>query len=437
MTGPSSRTPLETPVAPISEWKVVQGGIVVAVGLAVGQLLGFIRHATLAYLLGTAPQADAVAVAFAPIDLLWAVLSTALIFGYGPMLAARDSASYHDLARPVLQLAFLTAAAILLLSPWMVRLLAPGLPPDTAALAAGLLRVSALAIPAVAWSTMLTAVLYSERRFAFPAFHHGMVNLSIVVAALALDRPLGPYGFALGYAAGAWLQLAAAAVVSRPLLRARAPRARPAALAALAQPVPVLVYSALIPLMPAVTRALASTFGPGATAAFDYSLKLVGVPLAWLVVPLSSSLLSEIAPFRLRQDRQAALSAIRRAAMATALAAGAIIVLITALAPWLVAVLFERGRFSAASTATVTAILSGFCPALAAWSVLDIISRSLFALGSPRVPLLAAAVALVANILISLLAPMRSVGAIGAGAVAGFSAAALLAAFYLRSLRRA
>ncbi len=429
---------LETP-APISEWKIVKGGLVVAVGVVAGQALGFIRHATLAYLLGTGPQADAVAVAFAPVDLLWAVLSTVLIFGYGPLLAARDApgvAFYEDLARPVVRLAFVAAVTFVVLGKGIVRVLAPGLPAETAALAAHLLWITALAVPAIAWSTLFTALLYSERRFAFPAFHHGMVNLCIIVAALLLDRRIGPYGFAAGYAVGAWTQLAGAWWMSRRLLRSRPAGAPPAKRATfLAQPAPVMIYSVVIPLVPVVTRALASTFGPGATAAFDYSLKLVGVPLAWLVIPLSSSLLSEIAPYRARVDRFAAVLAIRRAAIATALAAGAIVLLLAALGPWTVALLFERGRFTAASTATVSAILTGFAPVLVAWSVLDIISRSLFVLGRSQAPVLAAAVALLANALISTLAPISSVGAIGVGAVVGFSAAAVLVAFYLRAAR--
>jgi putative peptidoglycan lipid II flippase len=320
--------------------------------------------------------------------------------------------------------------------------LAPGLPPETAKLAAHLLRITALAIPAVSWSTLFTALLYSERKFAFPAFHQSVVNLSTIAAALLVsshEAHHSAFGFAAGYAVGAWLQLAAAHGISRRILRPRSPIAEPAKLRPLlAQPAPVLCYSILIGLNPVVTRALASTFGPGATAAFDYSLKMLGVPLALLVVPLSSSLLSEIAPFRLRSDRRAAIGAIGRAAVWTALASTAIVLLMTALAPWLVALLFERGRFSAVSTSMVSSILSGFLPALVAWSVLDVISRSLFSLGSHRIPILAAALALGVNLLLSVLGAIRSVSIhwIGLGAVVGFFAAAALMVAGLRGSRR-
>jgi len=426
-------TVVESPVR-ISERKVLQGGLVVGAGLLAGQALGFVRQAVIAYLLGTGPRADAIAVAFAPVDLWWAVLSTTLIFGLGPMLAARQPAPFQDLLRRVMGVALSSTAVFLLFGPWIVTVLAPGLPAETAALATRLLRITALAIPAVAWSTLLTTLLYSERRFAFPAFHQGVINLCTIVTAVALEaHNHSATGFAVGYAAGAWIQLAAAHWIAR-----RSVLARPGAPATidwsklLAGPAPVLCYATLIGLNPVVTRALASTHGPGATAAFEYCLKLVGVPLALLVIPLSSSLLTEIARFRLVEDRRAALGAIARAAVLTALGAAVVVFVMMSLSPWVVALLFERGRFSAASTSTVTSILSGFFPILIAWSVVDVISRSLFALGRPRAPIAAAALALAINLAFSTLAPRLAIHWIGAGAILGFVAAAGLMIFHLR-----
>jgi putative peptidoglycan lipid II flippase len=425
---------VETPVR-ISERKVLQGGLVVGMGLLAGQALGFVRQATIAYFLGTGPQADAIAVAFAPVDLWWAVLATTLIFGFGPMLAARQHSSFEDLLRAVLPVALLSTGVFVVLAPQIVRLLAPGLPDETAASAAGLLRITALAIPAVAWSTVFTALMYSERRFAFPAFHQGTVNLCIIVTAVLFEffHHSGS-GFAVGYAAGAWLQLAGAHWIARRSVESRPPAPRRVDWSKLLSgPAPVLCYATLIGLNPVVTRALASTFGPGATAAFDYCLKLVGVPLALLVIPLSSSLLSEIAAFRVREDRRAALAAIARAAWATALGASAIVLLMMAAGPWLVALLFERGRFGASSTSAVTAILTGYFPVLIAWSVVDVISRSLFALGRAKAPIAAAAVALATNVVVSVAAPLGSIHWIGVGAVVGQM---LAAAVITASLRR-
>lgn len=429
------RTAIETPSERISEWKVVKGGLVVGACLLGGQALGFIRQVIIAYLLGTGPQADALAVAFAPVDLWWAVFATTIIFGYGPVMASQRGFSFRDLARPVVRAALLAAAFSVVFARTIVEALAPGLPAETASYAAGLLRLTALAIPAVSFSVLFTALLYSERRFAFGAFQHGMVNISTIAAALALHRWLGAFSFVAGYAAGAWLQLAAAFWISRPILksRSRVSEAAPAG-SFLRGPAPVLFYSLLIGLNPVVTRALASTFGSGSTAAFDYCLKLVGVPLALLVTPLSSSLLSEIAPFRQRHDRQAVLGTVGRAAVVTSLVSAALVVLVLMLAPRIVALLFERGEFGRVSTATVSSILTGFFPVLVAWSVLDVISRAMFSLGRPRIPIFAAALALTLNIVLSSAGIIDTIRWIGAPAVVGFLAGAIVSVAGLRKV---
>jgi putative peptidoglycan lipid II flippase len=420
----------------ISEWKVVKGGLVVAVGMMTGQALGFVRHAFIAWLLGTGPRADAISVAFVPVDLLWAVLSTAVVFGFGPMLAARTQhrvgPCFGELAgllfRPVL---VFTTALILLAGP-VVKILAPGLSRETAETAALLLRMTSLAIPALAGSALFTALLYSERRFTVPALHQSVVNITTIAVAALFAVRYGPFAFAAGFVAGAWLQLGAVWWNARDVLRRqRESKDRLGWWFVLREPLPVLLYSVLVGLNAVVTRAFASTFGVGATSGFEYSLRLLGVPLALLVVPLSSSMLSEIARFRSLHDPGAALRAIRKAALVTVGLAAALTAVVVGFAPWIVSLLFERGSFGPLSTATVSEILRGFFPSLIAWSVLDILSRSLFSLGRTRVPILAAGAGLLVNATVCAEAPIRFIGGIGFGSIAGFLAGALIVAVHL------
>jgi putative peptidoglycan lipid II flippase len=97
-----------------------------------------------------------------------------------------------------------------------------------------------------------------------------------------------------------------------------------------------------------------------------------------------------------------------------------------ALGPWVVGLLFQRGQFGAASTATVSAVLFGFFPALVGWSVLDVIARSFFSLGRLWTPIAAAGLALGVNVMVSAVMPEGSVRWTGLGAVLGFLSAALL-----------
>jgi putative peptidoglycan lipid II flippase len=123
----------------------------------------------------------------------------------------------------------------------------------------------------------------------------------------------------------------------------------------------------------------------------------VGVPLAILVNPLANSLLPEIArlrsAFRLREafrliDRTVALAAL----IAVAGCAFALLFRTPA-----IALLFQRGNFTADSTRLVSAVFLGLGPTLIGWSLIEITSRSLFALNRPWPPVLAALVPVLVN----------------------------------------
>jgi peptidoglycan biosynthesis protein MviN/MurJ (putative lipid II flippase) len=85
-----------------------------------------------------------------------------------------------------------------------------------------------------------------------------------------------------------------------------------------------------------------------------------------------------------------------------------------------IAVLFQRGSFTAESTQMVSAVFLGFAPSLIGLSLLELIARSLFALDRPWLPVIAAAIPLVANVVISRVLRTTSPEMIGVGASVGF-----------------
>ena len=132
---------------------------------------------------------------------------------------------------------------------------------------------------------------------------------------------VGVYAFAIGYAAGAFAQLAIVYFAARSRARHRQalPECRIRWREILTKPAFFVVYAAGIGLNITFTRAYATHAGPGMAAALDYCMRGVAVPLALLVNPISNSLLPEIARlrslFRLRDalrliDKTIALAAL-------------------------------------------------------------------------------------------------------------------------------
>ena len=420
---------------------VVRGGLAISAGLIAGNLIGFFRVALTAYLLGTHSAADALAVAVGPIDTLNSVLINTMIFAFVPMLTEREGAArvalFRRLNRIFTRVFFLLAVFIMVFAPWLIRVLAPGLDASYVSTAVTILRIASVSTLAAGTAALQSAFLFTHRRFAPTAFYQASLNFFTIAGALSLWRTAGVYGFAIGYAVGAWMQLGIVYLAARSSLHQEpAPEPDVHWRALLARPASFLIYAGLIALNVIVTRAYATHAGPGMAAALDYSMRCLTVPLAYLITPVSNSLLPEIARLRSRFQFRQAFRLMDKTIALVALVAVAGCAVGIALREPLISLLFERGSFTAQSTRLVSAVFLGFAPSLIGWSLLELTSRSLFALDRPQLPLRAVAIPVIFNLGFVLLVRSPEPQWIGLGASLGFLIAFLLLFSLVRINRR-
>ena len=406
---------------------LVRGGLTLAVGVLTGNVLGFARVATIAYLLGTHSRADSLAVATGPVDTLNSALFNGLVFAFVPMLSALGGAERAALFRKLsgcfwAVLAALGAVLIAFAEPLM-RALAPGLDPAYFPLAVRLLRIALLATPASGALAVHCALLYTNRRFGPAAYYQATINFTTVAVALALWKAVGVYGFAIGYTAGTWIQLGVAWFAARPMLRnAAAAHCNMAWNEMLARPAFFMVYAAGLGLNMIFTRAWVTQLGPGMAAAFDYCMRGVSVPLAILVTPISNSLLPEIARLRsLGRIRDALRLVDRTVALTSLVVVGAAGFALAFRTP-AIRVIFQRGSFTAECRALVSAVFLGLGASLVGWCLIEIFSRSLFAMERPWPPVIAAAVPVLVNAAVTLHFSPRQPEWIGVGPSVGLLA---------------
>lgn len=419
----------------------MRGGLAIGTGLITGNAIGFFRVALTAYLLGTHSAADALAVAVGPVDTLNGVLINTMVFAFVPMLTEREgsdrAALFRKLNRVFSRVFFLLAVCIALFAPWLIRILAPGLDPNYVGTAVTILRISAFSSMAAGTAALHSAFLFTHRRFAPTAFHQASLNLCTIIGALSLWRVLGVYGFAIGYTVGAWVQLAIVSFAAKSSLRGDvAPELKVHWRELLAKPGSFLLYAGMIALNVIVTRAYATHAGTGMAAALDYSMRCLNVPLAYLINPVSNSLLPEIARLRSRFRLREAFRLIDRTIALVALVAISGCALGIALRKPLIGLLFERGSFTAQSTGLVSAVFLGFAPSLIGWSLLELTSRSLFALDRPWLPLRAATIPVIFNLAFVLLVRSPEPRWIGMGASLGFLIGFLLLFLLVRMNRQ-
>ena len=137
-------------------------------------------------------------------------------------------------------------------------------------------------------------------------------------------------------------------------------------------------------------------------AALDYCMRGVGVPLALLVSPASNSLLPEIARLRSLFRLKEAFRLIDRTIGLIALVAVGGCAFALLFRTPAIALLFQHGSFTADSTRLVAAVFLGLGPSMVGWSLMEIASRSLFALDRPWLPVIAALVPLLFNVAFTL-----------------------------------
>jgi putative peptidoglycan lipid II flippase len=423
-TEPSAAVNAERVLTRAVESPLVRGGLMIVAGVLTGNVLGVVRVALTAYLLGTHSYADSLAVAMGPLDTLNSVLINSIIFGFVPLLTAAQgperTALFLKLTRGFVWVFSLISLSVMLAAPWLMRALAPGLDPQYFGTAVNLLRILALSTLFAGVAAVHCAMLYTHRRFGPAAFYQAALNVFTIAGALALWKFVGVYALAIGYTAGAGAQLAIVYFAARSGLETKGlPPCQVRWREILMKPAFFAVYAAGIGLNMTFTRAYATHAGPGMAAALDYCLRGVGVPLALLVQPISNSLLPEIARlrslFRLREALRLIDKTIALAALLAVCGCGFALVF----RQQAIALLFQRGSFTAESTRLVALAFVALGPSLIGWSLIEVQARSLFALDRPWPPVIAALIPVAINVIVTLRVGSLKPEYLGLGASAG------------------
>lgn len=151
----------------------------------VSRLLGFVRDAGMAWLLGAGPIADAMTVA---LRLPWA---TRRLLGEGALsltltaaCAGRSNPAATAVAvgRALLLPLLCLTALLVLLAPDLAGVLAPGIPADTRTALSPLLRLCLPYVPLAVVSACLMAGLHATRRFARSGLMPVLFNLVVIAA---------------------------------------------------------------------------------------------------------------------------------------------------------------------------------------------------------------------------------------------------------------
>jgi putative peptidoglycan lipid II flippase len=381
------------------------------------RLLGFIRDAGVAAVLGAGPLSDAYFAALQIANLFRRLLAEgALNSAFVPMwLRIRDesgAAATQKFGEEVLGAMTISLCVIALLcaifAPAIVDVLAPGFrgQGERFPLAVAFVRLS---IPYVAVSGVVAvaaAALNAAGRVAAAAFGIAIFNGVLVAAVFALIIS----GAQATYDTAAYLSAAMAAAGAAQLLcvgvawlrldtrpRRLSPGLTPAARRFFVQAIPGVVAGG-IPQLKLMAGAMVASSSQAAVSWLYYANRLYELPLGVVSIAIASVLGPAIAASVRSDDGILAAGAQSRALeIALALSLPAAIAL-AVLAEAIVGGLFQRGAFDARDTAMVAAALTAISAGLPGHSVEKVMGAVSFAHEDTRTPMAAALCGLAAAV---------------------------------------
>ncbi len=414
----------------------------------VSRVTGFLRDIMLAAILGAGPVADAFFVALRLPNHFRAIFAegafnAAFIPAYAQVRGSLGADAVRTFSDRVFTLLFVSQVVLLavamLLTPFVIDLLAPGFSkdPQRFALAVDLTRITFPYLLLVSLVTLYGGILNALDRFAAAAAAPILLNLSMMVAlALAVYFPTPGHAAAWGVLAAGFLEflLVGGDVARQGILpRLRWPRLDAEVVTFLKRFGPATVGSAGTQIALFADTIIASFLATGALSALYYADRLNQLPIGVIGIAAGTVLLPEMARRITAGDEAGAKASQNRAIELTLLLSVPCLVAFLVVPDAIMRGLFSRGAFTTADAHAAAITLMAYAIGLLPFVLMRSVSATFLARGDTATPVKALFVGVIVNVALKvlLMGPLAQVGlAIGTavGAWINFLLLAWLAA---------
>ena len=349
----------------LSQSQEEQGGIaraagIIALGSIASRVLGLVREQIVAFFFGASGLVSAFGIASMIPKMIYemligGMLSAALVPVFSEVSERDGPSELSGLFSRVLSLVAIILAAIVLLlealASQLAWVLGGGFDPELQAVLAQMIRLIAPAVLFFGLSGVVTGLLYTRKRFTYPAFGAAVFNLGIILSVPLLESRLGGFSLPLGVLLGSVLQL----LIQIPDLlgvriRFRLDLSHPALRRIMVLYLPIALGLFVSNVQIAIDRRLASSTGESSIAWMDRATTLVQLPHGMVAVAISLAVLPTLSRLSASGDREG---------FAGTLGFGLRLVLtlivpatvgLFVLAEPVVSLLFEHGKFTAYDT---------------------------------------------------------------------------------------
>ncbi len=391
--------------------KLIQASILVITLSGANKITGFIKLflSTSAY--GTSADADAMAAAWQLPDVFFVMVSggamaTALIPVFSAAIVSHDQDYQQKLSNTILT----TIAMILgtlcvvaaIFAPWLTRVvLVPDFAPEQQMLTANLMRIALFGIFMFGISSILVSILHSHQHFLSPALGAVLFDTGFVIGLYFGAERYGVHAMVWGGVLGIFMHLCAQIFMIRrynlsfwPELDFSLPEIREI----LRLLWPRLVILVSLEIVDITVIRLASGLPEGSTSAWFFTVLLVNMPVDLfgisLVVTFFPTLSQEYNSADFKQLHESLVAGLRYLWL---LLIPSFVGLI-ALGPAGIAVLMERGEFTAESTQLVYSLIVVAASGAIALATFDVMALLYYARHDTLRPMLIQVVAIAVGV---------------------------------------
>ena len=414
------------------------------------RILGLVRESLLAAVFGAGWIVDAYIIAFRIPNLLRdlfaeGALSSAFVPTFTEALANGGKERAYKLANLVLTGLLIVTGGLTLLgivfSKQVVLLISLGFNGNTeklleaTLLARVMMPVLLLVSVSAAWMGMLNA----QQRYLAPAFAPALFNVVSIVCGFAIllakiDARRGILLWSLSTTAAGLVQ----ALVQLPSLWRLGYRPALALAGLWRDPSvrrivrlmgPAVVGLAAVNVNVFVNTQFASKLGDGPAAYLNFAFRLFYLPIGMFGVALATVTTARASADAARGDRAALIERVGEGTRAVWMLALPSAVGLIVLAEPVVAVLFQRGKFTHVESAAVVPAVQAYMLGVLPYSLVKVLSPAFYAVDRPRVPMVGSIAAVAANLIFNALT-YRRLGA--PGLALGTTLAAVINLVFLR-----
>lgn len=393
---------------------ITSAAIVIGSASLVSRLLGILRDRILASQFGAGDVLDMYYAAFRIPDfvfnlLILGALSAGFIPVFVKILKGDSEQKAWMLANGVLNLVVISLLIIcgflVLLSPYIVPLIAPGFSKEKIEITINLTRIMFLSPLFLGISAVFGGILQSMKRFFVYSLAPIVYNIGIMIGALFFVPIFGIYGLAYGVALGAFLHM----IIQYPTLRMLGFHYRlyanfrdPGIREILKLMVPRTLSLAISQINLLIITVIGSTLAVGSIAIFNLANNLQSFPLGIFAISFSIAAFPTLTGFVATKEKKKFVQSFSQTVRQILFFMIPASVLLLVLRAQVVRIILGGGLFDWQDTILTMDTLGMFTFSLFAQGLIFLLIRSFYALHDSKTPFFIGLISTTVNIILSL-----------------------------------